>query len=163
MLISIFEKLSYEPSKWLEVIAGTALLLVMLLTGCDIVGRAFGMPIFGTFELVSFAGGLVIGLAVPATSRVKGHVIVDLLLEKVSARTGFVLKVITRLMGIAVFLLMSYALIRMGNNIRASGEVTSVLRLPFYPVAYAMGGAFFVECLVLVADLPKRPEVVKHE
>jgi TRAP-type C4-dicarboxylate transport system permease small subunit len=147
MIISIFEKLSYGPSKWLEVIAGTA----------------FGMPILGTYELVSFAGGLVIGLAVPATSRVKGHVIVDLILERASVRIRFIMKTITRLMGVAVFLLMSYALIRMGSYINASGEVTSVLRLPFYPVAYAMGGAFFVESLVLVADLPKRPEVEKHE
>jgi TRAP-type C4-dicarboxylate transport system permease small subunit len=163
MIISIFEKLSQRPSNWLEVIAGIALMLVMLLTGCDIVGRAFGMPVLGTYEIVSFAGGLVIGLAVPATSRVKGHVFVDLILERISVRKRFVLKIITRLMGVAVFLLMSYALIRMGNYIRLSGEVTSVLRLPFYPVAYAMGGSFFVECLVLIADLPKRPEVVKHE
>ena len=163
MIISIFEKLSHRPSDWLEVIAGIALVLVMLLTGCDIVGRAFGMPVLGSYELVSFAGGLVIGLAVPSTSRVKGHVIVDLVLEMVSVRTVFVLKIITRLVGIAMFLLMSYAFIRMGTYIRLSGEVTSVLRIPFYPVAYAMGGAFFVEVLVLAADLPKRPEVVKHE
>ena len=57
-------------------------MLVMLLTGSDIVGRALRMPIPGTYELVSFAGGLVIGLAVPVTSRGKGHVIVDILLER---------------------------------------------------------------------------------
>jgi TRAP-type C4-dicarboxylate transport system permease small subunit len=156
MIITIFEKLSYGPSKWLEVIAGIALILVMLLTGCDIVGRAFGMPILGTYELVSFAGGLVIGLAVPATSRVKGHVIVDILLEMVSVRTRFIINTITRLMGVFLFLLISYALIRMGTYIRLSGEVTSVLHLPFYPVAYAMGGAFFVESLILVTDLGKK-------
>jgi len=154
--MTIFRKLSYEPSRWLEVIAGVALIGVMLLTGCDIVGRMFGMPIIGTYELVSFAGGLVIGLSVPATSRVKGHVVVDFLLEKVSIRRRFVITLITRLMGVAFFLLTSYALIRMGTYIKASGEVTSVLRLPFYPVAYAMGGAFFVECFILLADLGKQ-------
>jgi TRAP-type C4-dicarboxylate transport system permease small subunit len=89
----------------------------------------------------------------PATSRVKGHVVVDFLLEKASARTRFVIMLVTRLMGVAFFLLTSYALVRMGMYIKASGEVTSVLRLPFYPVAYAMGGAFFVECFILLADL----------
>jgi TRAP-type C4-dicarboxylate transport system permease small subunit len=145
--------LSYRFSNWMEIVAGFALIVVMLLTGGDIVGRSLGHPIPGTYEIVSFAGGLVIGLAVPVTSRVKGHVIVDLLLDMVSARTKAILIAITRLMGTALFLLMGYAIIKMGSHLSASGEVTPVLRIPFYPVAYAMGGAFFVEALMLVADM----------
>jgi TRAP-type C4-dicarboxylate transport system permease small subunit len=159
MIMKTLEWLAYKFSNWLEIIAGLALISVMLLTGCDIVGRVFKMPIPGTFELVSFAGGLVIGLAVPITSRTKGHVIVDLLLERVSPRTKSVLTITTRLMGMALFLLMGCAFLKMGSHICASGEVSSVLNFPFYPVAYAMGGAFFVEALVLVVDMVKAGEV----
>jgi len=155
MITKILEWLANKSSSWLEMIAGIALISVMLLTGCDIVGRAFRMPILGTFELISFAGGLVIGLAVPVTSRMKQHVIVDILLERVSKQTRLILVVITRLMGVALFLILGYSLIKMGSHISASGEVTSVLNLPFYPVAYAMGGAFFVEALILVVDMVK--------
>ena len=50
----------------MEAVAGIALIAVMLLIGCDIVGRIFGYPVPGAYELVSLAGGLIIGLAVRA-------------------------------------------------------------------------------------------------
>ena len=63
-------------------------------------------------------------------------------------------------MGTALFLLMGYSLINMGTQIHASGEVTSVLHLPFYPVAYAMGVAFLVEAVVLIVEMLSQE--VKH-
>jgi len=66
---------------------------------------------------------------------------------------------IHRVMGVVLFLIMGYSLIMMGTHIRASGEVTTVLLLPFYPVTYAMGGTFFVEALILVVDILKAREV----
>ena len=140
-------------SSWLEVVSGVALIAIMILTGCDIVGRAFGRPIPGTYEIVSFAGGIVIGLALPVTTRIRGHVMVDLIIGRVSARTRDFLHASTRLMVIALFLLLSYAIIRMGINLHASGEVTPVLSLPFYFVAHAFAGACLVNCLILIADI----------
>jgi len=62
MITKILEWLANKSSSGLEVIAGIALISVMLLTGSDIRGRVmiFRMPILGTFELVSFAGGLAL-------------------------------------------------------------------------------------------------------
>jgi TRAP-type C4-dicarboxylate transport system permease small subunit len=155
MIFTSLDRISDWLSNWFEIIAGTVLVFVMLLTGADIVGRFFGVPIPGTYEIVSFAGGLIIGLAVPVTSRAKGHVIMDILTERVSLRTRHILSFMTRLAGAALFLFMSYRLLLMGMDIRVSGEVTGVLHIPFYPVAYAMSGAFFVEALTLVAEIGK--------
>ncbi len=140
-------------SRWLEVIAGIALVAIMVLTGCDIVGRVFGRPIQGTYEIVSFAGGLVIGLAMPITSLARGHVIVDLITARIPPQVSKVLYVITRLMGILMFLMMCYAFIKMGSQLKAAGEVTPVLSLNFYLVAYLMAGACFVESLILAGDI----------
>ena len=140
-------------STWLEVIAGAALIAVMLLTGCDIVGRALGRPIPGTYEIVSFAGGLVIGLAMPITSRVRAHVMMDILVSHVSKRAAFVFHFATRVLGVALFLLIGYASIKMGLNLRESGEVTPTLSLPFYLVTFAMAGACFIESIILANDI----------
>ena len=75
----------------MEIVAGIALIGVMLLIGSDIVGRIFGYPVPGTYEIVSLAGGLIVGLALPATSRTKGHVSTDFLLEKLSERSRLLL------------------------------------------------------------------------
>jgi TRAP-type C4-dicarboxylate transport system permease small subunit len=144
---------SERLSAWMEIIAGIALIGVMLLISSDIVGRFFGHPVPGTYELVSLAGGLIIGLALPATSRVKGHISTDLLTAKLSARPSLILAVITRCIGIGIFLLAGYGMIRMGIRLKASGEVTAVLALPFYYVAYAVGGAFLMQTLVLFSEI----------
>ena len=159
---SLLMSISDRISTWMEILAGVVLVLIMVVTGCDIVGRIFGSPIPGTYEMVSFAGGLVIGLALPVTSRERAHVIVDIVTLRVSSRTGAVLHVITRLMVIALFLLLGYATIRMGIDFRAYGQVTPVLGFPYYPVAYIISGACFVESLVLIVDLIKGGDV-RHE
>jgi TRAP-type C4-dicarboxylate transport system permease small subunit len=145
--------LSGRLSAWMETLAGIVLIGVMSLIGVDIVGRIFGFPIPGAYEIVSFAGGLVIGLAVPATSLAKGHVSTDLLLDRLSGKPRSVLIVATRLIGIAIFLVAGCSMVMMGVRLKAAGEVTAVLALPFYHVAYAMGGAFLIQCLVLFSDI----------
>jgi len=145
--------LSARLSSWMEAVAGIALIAVMLLIGCDIVGRIFGYPVPGAYELVSLAGGLIIGLAVPGTSRAKAHLSVDLLLSRLPGRAKNILNTATRLMGIAIFLFVSVSMIWMGLRLRSSGEVTAVLALPFYPVVFLMGGAFLVQALVLFSEI----------
>jgi TRAP-type C4-dicarboxylate transport system permease small subunit len=142
----------YIPSLFsnvFEAIAGVALTAVMVLTGCDIVGRAFGHPVPGTFEIVCFCGAAVIGFSMPATSFARKHVVIDMF------KTGFALHVLTRLLGIGLLALIGYSLARMALKLRAAGETTAVLGLPFYPVVWAMSAAFFVTCLVLIADIFK--------
>ena len=153
MMGRFLQTLSSRLSAWMETLAGIALIGVMLLIGVDIVGRIFGFPIPGAYEVVSFAGGLVIGLAVPATSRAKGHVSTDLLLGILSAKSRSVLIVMTRLIGIAIFLIAGCSMIMMGIRLKVAGEVTAVLALPFYYVVYAMGGAFLIQSFVLFSDI----------
>jgi TRAP-type C4-dicarboxylate transport system permease small subunit len=142
-------------STWMEVVAGIALIGVMLLIGCDIVGRIWGHPVPGAYEIVSLAGGLIIGLALPATSRADGHVSTDLLLAKLSDTSKRILSVITRLISLAVFLFAGYGMVLMGVRLRHSGEVTAVLAFPSYYAAYAVSGAFFMQALVLFSQISK--------
>ncbi len=143
---------SARMSGWMETLAGIALITVMLLIGADILGRIFGRPVPGTYEIVSLAGGLIIGLALPATSRANGHVSTDLLLQKLSGKSRLMLMAATRLIGILIFLPAGYGMIRMGMRLKDAGEVTAVLALPFYYAAYAIGGAFLIQVLVLLSN-----------
>jgi len=151
-------------SAWMEILAGIALVGIMLLMGADIVGRALGRPVPGTYEIVSMAGGLIVGLALPATSRAKGHVSTDILLSKLRGKPKLFLNSLTRIIGIVIFLLAGYGMIMMGVRLKASGEVTAVLALPFYYVAYAIGCAFLVQPLILFSEIFNRtPESLHGE
>ena len=55
-------------ARFLNIIAGTSLTFLMLLTVGDVILRYFKRPIVGTYELVAFSGAVVIGFSLPFTS-----------------------------------------------------------------------------------------------
>ena len=150
-----FQRFIYLLSKFMEVIAGVAIVFMMTLTTCDVILRIFSRPIVGTYEIVSFTGGVVVGFAMPVTSWVRGQIFVDFFYQKFPKFWQDVFNVITRLMSLVLFVFMGWNLIILASDMVRSGEVSPTLQLPFYPIAYGIGFACFVECLVLIADLTK--------
>jgi TRAP-type C4-dicarboxylate transport system permease small subunit len=144
-----------QTSRFLNGIAGVSITFIMLLTVCDVILRAFNVPIVGAYELVAFTGALVIGFAVPLTSWLRAHIFVDFFILKFSQKVQGGFHVVTRCVGIILFFLIAWNLIKVGMDLQASGEVSPTLQLPFYYVAFAVAVACFVECLVLLCDIVK--------
>jgi TRAP-type C4-dicarboxylate transport system permease small subunit len=142
-------------SKWSNGISGIILILMMLITVTDVILRSFGKPIVGAFELVAFSGALVLGFSIPFTSWVRGHIYVDFLVQRLSRTAGMIFHTATRCLGIGLFFVIGWNLIKMGADLSKSGEVSSTLQMPFYPVVYAVGVCCFIQCLVLMADVWK--------
>lgn len=126
---------------------------MMFLTVADVALRAFKRPIVGTYDLVGLLGAVVIGFAIPQTSRVKGHVLMDFLTGKLSRTAQGALHVVTRLLAIATFAIIGWNIWQLGEGYRQTGEVTLTIQIPLYPVAYGIAICCFIECLVLVVDL----------
>jgi TRAP-type C4-dicarboxylate transport system permease small subunit len=137
----------------LDKIGGLALTLMMLLTVADVLLRAAGRPLVGTYEVVALSLALVIGFTIPKVSLDRGHIRVDLVIERVSRRTKNILNTFTRLICIGLFLIISYNLFAVANELRASGEVSPTIQLPAYPLAYGVAICCFIECFVFVLDI----------
>jgi TRAP-type C4-dicarboxylate transport system permease small subunit len=142
-------------SSGLAAIAGAALCLLMLLTIADVVMRILGRPIVGTYELVGLGGAIAIGLSLPLTSWVRGHIYVDSFVARLPRLPRAILNVATRLMVLALFFLIGWNLLKYAMDLRGAGEVTPTLRVPFFPVTLGVGAACLLECLVMVADIVK--------
>lgn len=142
-------------SRFLNVIAGVSLTFLMLLTIADVILRGFKRPVVGTYELVAFAGAVVIGFSMPLTSWLRGHIFVDFFILKFSQRGRDIFNVVTRVVVIILFFLIGWNLIKYGMDLQKSGEVSLTLQMPFYPVAYGVGVCCFVECLVILCDIVK--------
>jgi TRAP-type C4-dicarboxylate transport system permease small subunit len=140
---------------FINAIAGIAITFIMGLTVLDVLLRSFRRPIVGTYELVAFSGAVVIGFAIPLTSWMRGHIYVDFFIAKLSKSAQTIFNLITRCMGLALFFLIGWHLIKVGMDLQQSGEVSLTLQLPFYPVAYGVAVSCFVQCLVLVSDMVK--------
>ena len=148
-------KIVLRLSKWSSVVGEITLTFMMLLTVFDVILRSFKRPIVGTYELVAFSGAVAIGFSVPITSWMRGHVNVDLFTSRLSRKVRDAFDIGTRCLVIALFLLMSWRLINYGIGLHKAKEVSMTLQMPFYPVAYGMGRAFFIQCLVLACDILK--------
>ncbi len=128
---------------------------MLLFTLTDVVMRAFGKPIVGDFEIISFLGAVVIGFAIPYTSLLKGHVFVDFLIEKLPKNVGDWMQVATRIIGIALFLWMSWNFVVMSLDLIKSREVTPVFRLPYYPISFGLAFCCIIQCVSFLSQIMK--------
>ncbi len=141
-------------NKVMDCVAGTVLVLIMLLTSLDVVVRYLGHPIKGSYDMVSFGAAFVIGFALPRTTWNKGHVYVDLLIQNIPNKR-IIFDLVTRLMAISLFVIICWNFFKLGASFMRTGEGTLTLGIPLYPIAFALGIAAFFECLALVGDIVK--------
>jgi TRAP-type C4-dicarboxylate transport system permease small subunit len=142
-------------SRLMNFIGGSSLAFIMFLTVADIILRSFRRPILGTYEIVAFSGAVVIGFSLPYTSWIRGHVYTDFLILRFSQKIRNVFNIVTRCLGIWLFIMIGWNLIKYGMDLKKAGEVSLTLTMPFYPVAYGVGVCCFVQCLVLLCDILK--------
>jgi TRAP-type C4-dicarboxylate transport system permease small subunit len=150
-----FEKTVMQISRFLNGIAGISLIFLMSLTIIDVVLRGFNKPILGTYELVAFAGAVVVGFSMPRTAALRGHIYVDFLIAKFSRKVRNLFNITTRLLVLLLLFLIGWNLFKFGWDLQRSGEVSLTLQMPFYPVAYGIGICCFIQCLVMVCDIIK--------
>lgn len=149
--MELYLRILQAAHKGMDLVAGAALVSIMLLTTCDVVLRYLGHPILGSYDLVSFGAVFVIGFALPGTSWQRMHITVDILIDKIPDRR-FVADLGTRALALALFVLVGWNLTVLGADFRKTGEETLTLGIPLYPVAYALGFCAFLQCLTLVGD-----------
>src|ERR1035437_10034926 len=152
---SILSRFLSLAGKVLNVIGGSALTFMMFLTVADVIMRAFGRPILGTYEIVGLSLALVIGFGIPKVSMDRGHVYMEFVVDKLPKNWKSIMHTFTRVLCIILFIIIGYNLFSVGNEFHTSGEVSPTLKLPFFPVAYGVGVCCFIECLVFVIDIIK--------
>ncbi|MGD0663673.1 MAG: TRAP transporter small permease [Syntrophorhabdales bacterium] len=145
----------YKVDISFQMVAGIGLVFMMAMTMADITMRALGRPIVGSIELISFSGAIIIGFAVPYSSWMRSHVIVDFLVERLSPRARRSMELVTKLAGVVLFLFMGVNFVLYSLTLMKTGEVSAGLRIPYYPITFGLALSCFLESLTLFADLMK--------
>jgi TRAP-type C4-dicarboxylate transport system permease small subunit len=145
----------YKLDITFQAVAGVGLAFMMVVTMADITMRALGKPIVGSIELISFSGAVIVGFAVPYSSWMKSHVIVDFLVERLSPSGKKVMGFITTSVGLLLFIFIGINFILYGLTLMKTGEVSAGLRIPYYPITFGLALSCFLESLTLLADLVK--------
>ncbi|MFZ0485270.1 MAG: TRAP transporter small permease [Desulfobacterales bacterium] len=153
--MNILEKLVQDLARKMYWVAGTAIIVMMLLTCADVVLRYFRRPIPGTYELVCFLGAVAVSFAMAHTSIEKGHVSVSFIVTLFPSRLQRLIECMTSCFGFFFFALIAWQSFVYANDLYASHEVSLTLELPFYPFVYGIGFSAAVVCLILLSDFIK--------
>jgi TRAP-type C4-dicarboxylate transport system permease small subunit len=134
-------------------IAGLALVVMIIVTCVDVVGREFRHPLKGAYDLVELLGAITITGALPYTTACKGHVAIELLVHKLPRRGRSVMNVFVQTVSLLVFAFLTWRFVQYGAELRAAGQVTLTLRWPIFWMAYWMALCTAVMTLVLLYQM----------
>jgi TRAP-type C4-dicarboxylate transport system permease small subunit len=153
------QKLITRLGKFTDIVAGISITFTILLTVLDVTLRYFGKPLLGTFEIVSFVGGvLAIGFSSLFTYWEKSHVRVDTVVEILPKNIRYILNIATRVMILFIVGMTGMALIIMGFQLLEAHEVTPTLYFAYYPFVWVLGVSFLLVCFAVVYEIifPRR-------
>jgi TRAP-type C4-dicarboxylate transport system permease small subunit len=140
-------------TKLFYAVGALALALMMLFTVTDVALRYLGRPIIGSNDVISVIGLIVISLGIPETTRINGHVYVDLLSDKAGGCTKKILFIFTKVLAVCLFLLLSYGGIEKGYEFSVKHEASQTLHISLSYVIYAFAVCCLLQCVSLVSQL----------
>jgi TRAP-type C4-dicarboxylate transport system permease small subunit len=142
--------------RFFMVIAGVALVALMLLAAGNVILRLFGVPFSGTVELVGFLGVLVIGFALGETQRRKDHVVVDIVSKRYPPWLAMAADALQLVVSAAFFALIAWQVAAWGMSVRRSGELSETLKIVYYPLAFCLSASLWLLSFNLLVDLAVR-------
>ena len=90
-------------------IGSAGLIIEMLVILVDVIGRAFGFPLFGSQDLITMTMILIVFGAMALCDRQGGHIAVDLLERKFPAKLNRMIDAVSALMGAVIFVMLALA------------------------------------------------------
>ena len=120
-------------ARWLCVLAGLVMLLVMALgTGIDVVMRNFGYGIPGIWEAVTLAMRAMIGLALPFAFFTGSHIAVEYFTDRLSPVWRQLAIVVGTLITFLMVTLLAWKITERMFAVKGYGGLTSDLSIPVY-------------------------------
>lgn len=139
-----------RPIAWLEWLACTALLVMMLIVVTDVGGRYLvGSPLPGAIELVQYAMVVVVFGGLPAVTLRQRHISLDLVHDRLSGRWRRLHWTLLCAISAAVLAVQAWLLADIVRTMYANDDVIGFLGLPTYPAAGFMSALSLLTALGL--------------
>lgn len=153
--MNLLDRISKLLNKILLWIAGLFLTAMIVITCANIVLRIIWAPVEGTFELMGYFGALATALALGYTQMQRGHIAVDILVQRFSAKTQRTLNGVNYIISTLFFIIAGWQLTRWAMVLKEEGELSETLWIIFYPFVIGVAFGCFVLALTFLIDLLK--------
>lgn len=139
-------------SAGLNVLSAAAVVFIMLLTCADVVLRAFDRPIPGTYELVGYFGAVIVAFALAQTSVERGHIAVELFLNRLPRRAQALIEGAGGMAATALFFVLAWQSQLYARDLMESGDVSLTLGIPTWPFVICLTFGCVTMAVALLVD-----------
>ena len=140
-------------------------MVMMLMVTADVLGRFFfSTQIQGTTELTEFMMVALLYLSLSHTQALKGHINVDIFLSYFKKRTRLVFDLITYLLGLVLFALITWQGTLAAIKAWTFWETTfGVILFPLFPAKVLVPLGSFLLCLRYLLDIKEAIKTLGHK
>ena len=146
------EQLNEHLNKVLDVVAGVALVSMMLVTVGNMFIRAIYVPFGGVSEVVGWLAAITTAFALGYTQIHRAHVEIDLVVSRFPKKVQAVVEIIINFLGALLFAIVTWQVANYGIRLWNVGILSETLRFSFYPITMGVAFGFGSLTLVLFAD-----------
>ena len=153
IFLKILDKSSYWSSVWFERAAMVGIVGIIIVTLIDVLGaKLFQKPMAAGTEAVYFLQIIAIAAGLAFAQIDNRHVrleFVDSFPRTIKGTFNF----LSSLLGLALFIVLSWKSFEYAQSLRNAHEVTSASRIPLFPFAIWIGISCIPLCLVLLKSM----------
>jgi TRAP-type C4-dicarboxylate transport system permease small subunit len=124
---------------------------MMFLTAADVIGRYFlNSPVLGSFEITEYLMVIVMATSLAYCGIHKGHVVIELVSDRLSKRAQITLGCVTSFLSLVLFGIIAWQTFIYIGDMAASRVATTVLKISAWPFVIVLAVGFTVFFLVLL-------------
>ncbi len=144
------KNISLKLNRWAHYISCLFMIVLMLMTVMDVVGRTFGNSVRGSYELTELFLVVIVFFGLGYAHHYKDHVQIDLLYDRMPVVVQKVFYTVSSVIYLTIVGLMVWRLFLYSGRMYDGGYVTATLDIPLgIAVILAMVGAVFYALAVL--------------
>jgi TRAP-type C4-dicarboxylate transport system permease small subunit len=153
----MFEKLINLSSKWLNVVAGGAMIYVFLVSFTDIImNKVFKNPLNWAFDSIGLLAVVAIVAAVPLVQIDHGHIEIEFLEKRLGNIPQKIVALCVNVLSMALWAIIAWRSVVYGLDILRSHEVSMSVGMLIYPFIWFQGLCAIFVFLVLILQTIKK-------
>lgn len=150
--MAFLDRLNATLNRGLAFVASLSLIVMMLITVAEMVFRIFGHPMAGTIETTTWFAAVTTAFALGYTQIHKGHVSIDLVVNRLGPRLRAVVNMLVNLTLSALFMIVTWNIFLYAGVLKKSGSLSETMKVIVYPWVYLVSLGCAGLTLALVAD-----------
>ena len=152
-MLEKFEKFNLRISTWAARVGFSALFLMVVLTGLNVLGaKLFRYPVFGALDVMMLAQLMAVSFAGALALIQHRHIQVDFFMDLFPKRLQALVDALVQLLCLIFFMVIVWRLCVHGFDLKSGAEETPTARILLYPFSFAAALAVIPMCLVMLQE-----------